>query len=462
MDTIIQEIVNKIMENSRKNLEVAITGGRPISEFIQDTQKMLNEIGVLLVKEALETMDELVKESKWRKEQWYIERRKEEKTLTTIFGDVVYERTYYKHKTRKEYSYLSDEQYAIEAHDRMDLLMRSRLVENALDLSYQKSGKRTSSLSEFSNQTVMNSIRELKEIKNEKAPIKEKKKRMELLYIEADEDHVAMQDGSNKEMKLVYVHEGKEWISKDRFQLINPRYFTGFYANSEDLWLEVANYIDKAYETDHLKKVYLSGDGAKWIKEGLGWIKNSEYVLDRFHLSKYIKKATAHLPYITNVMWDYIHAHDKKSMKDLFQIILEDTESETKKEAVKESRRYILNNWEGILNQYEKDYIGCSAEGHVSHILSARLSSRPLSWSNVGADQMARLRVFKLNGGNIYELMKETAAKEKKEKKIVKLEKRLVNKRLNTRYNETLDNLTILKIGKRTWANQWLNSIRGA
>jgi len=64
--------------------------------------------------------------------------------------------------------------------------------------------------------------------------------------------------------------------------------------------------------------------------------------------------------------------------------------------------------------------IGCSAEGHVSHILSARLSSRPSSWSNVGADQMAKLRVYKLNGGNIYELMKETAAKEKKEKKIVK------------------------------------------
>lgn len=35
MDTIIQEIINKIMENSRTNLEVAFTGGRPISEFMQ-------------------------------------------------------------------------------------------------------------------------------------------------------------------------------------------------------------------------------------------------------------------------------------------------------------------------------------------------------------------------------------------------------------------------------------------
>lgn len=462
MDTIIQEIINKITENSRKNLEVVLKEGRPISEFIQDTQEMLNEIGVLLVKEALEIGDELVRDSKARKEKWYVERRNEEKTLSTVFGDVNYKRTYYKNKKSKEYNYLSDEQFGIETHDRMDLLLRSKLVENALDLSYKKSGENTSSPSEFSDQTVMNSIRELKEIKNEKAPIKEKKKRVELLYIEADEDHVAMQDGTNKEMKLVYIHEGKTWISKDRFQLVNPRYFTGFYANSEDLWLEVADYIDKAYEAENLKKVYLSGDGAKWIKTGLEWIQNSEYVLDRFHLSKYVKKATAHMLHTTNIMWNYIHAHDKKAIKELFQIILDDTETETKKEAVKDSRRYILNNWEGILKQYENDYIGCSAEGHVSHILSARLSSRPLSWGNVGADQIARLRVYKLNGGNIYELMKETAAMEKKEMRIVKLEKRLINKKLNTRYYETLDNITILNSGKRTNASQWINSLRGA
>ncbi len=56
------------------------------------------------------------------------------------------------------------------------------------------------------------------------------------------------------------------------------------------------------------------------------------------------------------------------------------------------------------MRQYDADYTGCSAEGHVSHILSSRLSSRPLAWSKTGVDQMARLRVFVANGGNIYEL----------------------------------------------------------
>ncbi len=39
-----------------------------------------------------------------------------------------------------------------------------------------------------------------------------------------------------------------------------------------------------------------------------------------------------------------------------------------------------MNNWEGIIiyQEYSHLSLGGSAEGHVSHILSARLSSRPM------------------------------------------------------------------------------------
>lgn len=64
----------------------------------------------------------------------------------------------------------------------------------------------------------------------------------------------------------------------------------------------------------------------------------------------------------------------------------------------------------------EEGYIGCSAEGHISHVLSSRLSSRPMGWSLIGADQIARLRVYKANGGDIYELMSKKKKKTKKRK----------------------------------------------
>ncbi len=51
---------------------------------------------------------------------------------------------------------------------------------------------------------------------------------------------------------------------------------------------------------------------------------------------------------------------------------------EVKKEAVRKQRNYLVKNWDGIVNATESEYIGCSAEGHVSHILSARLSSRSM------------------------------------------------------------------------------------
>ena len=58
---------------------------------------------------------------------------------------------------------------------------------------------------------------------------------------------------------------------------------------------------------------------------------------------------------------------------------------------------YILNNVEGIKNLYRnKKYLhGCSAEGHISHIYSDRMSSRPMGWSIVNIDNMSRLRTAK-------------------------------------------------------------------
>ena len=62
-------------------------------------------------------------------------------------------------------------------------------------------------------------------------------------------------------------------------------------------------------------------------------------------------------------------------------------------------------------------------ENHVSHILSARMSSRPMGWSREGAAKMAELRAYFFNGGNMLELVryqkKAGIEEEKKEEKIL-------------------------------------------
>ena len=82
-------------------------------------------------------------------------------------------------------------------------------------------------------------------------------------------------------------------------------------------------------------------------------------------------------------------------------------EDKKAKKRVAEAGTYFINNWDGICawRFHEDQVIGCSAEGHVSHVLSARLSSRPMGWSKLGADQIAKLRAMAANGYNIPELV---------------------------------------------------------
>ena len=45
-------------------------------------------------------------------------------------------------------------------------------------------------------------------------------------------------------------------------------------------------WIDNTYEIDKVKKIYILGDGANWIKTGLEWLHGSINVLDKIHLMK--------------------------------------------------------------------------------------------------------------------------------------------------------------------------------
>ena len=104
---------------------------------------------------------------------------------------------------------------------------------------------------------------------------------MPYLYIDADEEPVSLQyiekKGDIKKPrtntimpKIVYVYEGSS-NENGRNELINKKHFGGVYEGTEGvqtLWREVQDYIEEAYDSDSLKKIYINGDGANWIKSG--------------------------------------------------------------------------------------------------------------------------------------------------------------------------------------------------
>ena len=461
MKNSITEIAKLITSSFEENFEKTLTEKKDISEFVIEIKKTLDQIGTVLAKEALEMLDSLVKGDSRRKQNWYVHEKAAPNTFATIFGEVHYHRTYYKHKSEKEYRYLSDELVGIDSYDKMDVSLKARLIEEAIDTPYARSGRKASETIEVSSQSVMNAIRELGPISSSEVKIPRAKETPKTIFIEADEDHVALQAGGCAEPRLVYVHEGKKKVGKDRWKLQNLRYFGGMYKESEDLWNEVADYIDRAYDYDQIEKIYLSGDGASWIKSGADIINKSIFVLDRYHLNKAIKSAGAHIEHAERELWRAIKREDKEYLKVVFETILDATEAETKIQAVKEAKTYIMNHWENIKHHYSKDYSGCSAEGHISHIYSDRLSSRPLGWSRDGVDQMARLRVFHANGGNIFDLALRKKQARIRETKIIELDLKVCRKKMKKASGETVDNLPALNSGKRTQLALALRGFRG-
>jgi len=266
--------------------------------------------------------------------------------------------------------------------------------------------------------------------------------------------------------KLIYVHEGIDYekSTNGRRVLKNIRYFGGL-RDSEELWIEVSQYIDEVYDIEKIETIYISGDGASWIKQGLDWIPRSKFVLDNYHINKYIKAATAHIgdEAIVQGLRDALDEGDKEMMVKVFKKILELTESESKRAVVYDTKRYFLNNWTGIeIKVDNRDIVGCSAEGHVSHVLSARLSSRPMGWSVIGVDKMAQLRVFKSNGGKIYDLVMAQKKKEQREQKHA-LQDELIRelRAINKRENVWNNKITILDKGHKTRLYSGLKAIIG-
>lgn len=460
--------INKLFSDLEK---LVMEGDTDFAAVSLKLKEHLNKLGCSILKEFIESIDDELRDDPERVEKWEVVRKKVKTDLLTIFGTIYYKRTYFKSKQNGEYAFLAERMLDIGSKDKIGADVQISALEEAVDSSYRKGGENsTINDDEISKQSVMNIVKDLEKDKiriEDKLP--DKKKKVKILYVEADEDHVPLQHEQGVAFeKLVYVHEGLEKVSpaSKRKRLKNCRYFGGEYRDNEKLWQQVADYIYEHYDWDYIEKIYLAGDGASWIRQGAGWLKNCRFVLDKYHLNEYIKRATGHIDdkFLVQELKDALDEADYEWFDKAFKKIYKATEDERKLKQAKKARHYMSRNWDGI-EIYQKDgfdVLGCSAEGHVSHILADRLSSRPLGWSRDRADKITRLRVFKWNGGDIFDLVMKN--KEAKKKKVVseRYANKIFNKTVKKKYDEDYSNITVLEKGKRTSIYRVLKTMRGA
>ena len=405
------------------------------AEYVQGLTQELHLLGVEMIKESLELMDEMLQKSPKRKKNWVVESHTQ-KQLTTSLGDVVFQKTLFTHKETGKSEYLIDRIMGLDPYERLTEDAVAKLLEEAVQTSYRRGGEKASLTSEVSKQTVKNKIHELVFPKEEAKP--ETKKEVDYLYIDADEDHMALQykekkgdirenenhQKNNKVIgKIVYVYEGveKESPKSKRHHLVKPHYFCGINSGkgNEAFWDEVYEYMDSHYELSKVKKIYVNSDGGNWIKAGIKRIEGVTHVLDEFHLEEYLTKLSSHLKDSQGDAKDRMRAiirHGrKKEFQEYVSLLKGYLESEEGLSRMEQAEKYIMSNWTAarLRLKHQNGVRGSSTEGHVSHILSSRMSSRPMGWSMKGASKMVQLRAYYANGGDMLDLVRSQKKEEK-------------------------------------------------
>lgn len=419
-----------------------------------------------MIPALLQELDNTLAKDPKRKAEWEIV-RKDKRELVTSFGNLQFERRYYRHKKTGEMAYLLDEHLGILAHAKVNGDVRQKAIQGAEQGSYAKSAE-ASTVSTLSSMSVCNYVKELDNFPALQA--EGEKRAVQNIYVEADEDHVALQDGRNTQARLVYIHEGVQQDG-ERKRLIHPRYLTCSQGKDPDsFWENVSTFIDQQYDSGTTKHIFLSGDCAAWIRTGEEWLYPCVPILDGFHTMKALRTLCGGRQGLLQEFLHSIRGNDREQAVNLCRKILADL-PDSERTGKQKIAKYLLGNWPRIQNQRHPDAIGCSAEGHVSHILSERLSSRPCGWSSENMERIAQLRIMRANGQLIrYEELKKTKISQKIDQPVSRatalikspgLRKSLA-KNLKSSVNEACRNLPILNHGATSPLYQALHGLSHA
>jgi hypothetical protein len=272
---------------------------------------------------------------------------------------------------------------------RLSTSLAEALCDAARKLSYAQSSKQVIG-GLVSRQTVMNKLR-LCEVEEVEIP---GKARVNALHIDADEAHVVLRGGKKSQVELISVYEGIAQEGSRHF-CGNVFHLSAYGKSSDDLWELALTEVERRYNLEKTA-IYLHGDGAAWIKSGLAWLPNAVFVLDKYHKNKAIKQLLSGLEKKQRSRYNQqlrqaLFAADKQRLAAIAEEVAAHLPQRVDK--ITQNATYLANHIAGIAicqSDPEANNGGCT-EPHVSHILAARLSSRPMAWSEPTLRHLAPL-----------------------------------------------------------------------
>lgn len=373
-------IINEVAEKLKREFSTFFSGDQTGIDAAESYfSGRLAEATLELLQAYYEQEDERLREDKVGRKQagLSIERLGDKREILTRFGQLEYHRTYYR-KASGDYIYPIDGVVGISAYERISAGVALSLVDASCRMSYAKASRYITG-EHISRQTVMNKIRTARPgqeaVEYRSVPV---------LHIDADEDHVHLQTGKSTIVPLISVYEeveqhGKRGVCKNVFHI------SKYEEEPAELWEAAMDEIERRYDLTGVK-IYLHGDGAAWIRQGLEHIPNCIFVLDRYHKNKAIKQALSGIERAVACQYEYqIRKALDSGTRDRL-LSLRDTllrRFPEREKTIRENMDYLLTNFAAIAvtRQDAASLNGGCTEPHVSHVLSSRLSSRPMGWS---------------------------------------------------------------------------------
>lgn len=391
--SLFQSLVNHLSSILEKNLF--------LHELEHNISNSTIELNLDILKQILEYLDLEYKNSKERKDKYYVQQTRE-RTLITSLGLLTFNKTYYKSKEKingkyKYYSYLED-YLGIDKWAKLTLAAEVILINNALDNGYSWSANNSIPNYITTRQTISSKIQSINYNYVENIP---KKDTPEVIYIEADEVHANLQSKDkgtkNRIVPVILTHEGHKEDFVKKKELKEQHYIASSILKTDKLWNEAYKFLDTKYDLDKEPTIFVSGDGGPWIKGYDEAFPNAIYVLDPFH---YFNKKLAYIfkkePIITSIADSYL----RNKMIDEFKLLVSvqiEKYPEQKRDMIK-VQNFLIDNIEGIINQKHPLYkCPCSMEGHISNKYAKFITSRPHSYSEDGLENIAQLLTMKAN-----------------------------------------------------------------
>ncbi len=341
-----------------------------------------------------------------RDKRRYEYKEKKERTCITMLGSVTIERRYYWDREENDWVFLLDQVLGLNSTQVSDGLKELVVLWATKGPSYRDVRDRLEDL--FGNQVLSHEkIRQLlldssELLKNTFEP-NEQKKKVNILFIEADGFWTGVQRQGRKtrkkrETQLVVVHEGWEKRQGGGYRLKNPMYITSdTLEKGEGIWDRVRLRVVEKYRDIDSIPIIINGDFASWIRGGVDYFKNAIYQYDRFHLKREIRTVLHNNKELSRQALSYVNADNPDALLEVLDKAMVPTRDEEiaklseRLQAHKEStmdyrKRLSLKGFE-----VSETWRGMgAAESNVDRF-KLRTAKRGRSWSKKGLEAILNM-----------------------------------------------------------------------